>query len=460
MPISEGYLALAQILEESMSSLSHNDVRSRLSAAVAAAHQGTGKSAQFVDHNGDGTSGEAMYTVDGETHAAPYTTDKSSATVDIKKAKKVQPIVKYRPIDAPKESAAAPREGSLQLVESGAVLEQIPLCEAFKGAYPIKLIAPGKGSSAFYPAEVLKRDGPKVFPAGTHVYINHPTAAEEAARPEGDVRNLAGVLGKDAYWLDSHKEGPGLYSEVKPFADHVQSFDEKGPYCGMSIRASGIAESGKSHGGLPVLKELIAADSVDMVTRAGAGGMILQEAAGRTTDTAKPAAEILNQGGADDMDAALVQRLQVAEAQVRKLTERASVAEAAGVIADYFKTVRVGEAIEQRVARRVLAGPLPTLAASGELDRAAITSLAEAETKDEVTYIAQLTGRPVTGMGVIQEAALTEAQRAEQAKDQERELANSAAAFGVRGKMGLKIWSEGRSAFDPNYNAGDKEAAA
>jgi len=32
-------------------------------------------------------------------------------------------------------------------------------------------------------SEVLKRDGPKVFKSGTHVYLNHPTAAEEAQRP-------------------------------------------------------------------------------------------------------------------------------------------------------------------------------------------------------------------------------------------------------------------------------------
>lgn len=160
------------------------------------------------------------------------------------------------------------------------------------------------------------------------------------------------------------------------------------------------------------------------------------------------------------MDAAVLQRLQVAEALVRKLTERASVADAAVVIAEYFTTVRVGEAIQQRVTRRVLAGPLPSLTASGELDRAAITKLAEAETKDEVTYIASLTGRPVTGMGMIQEAALTDAQKAEQAKATERELTESAHLFGVRGKMGTKIWSEGRASFDPNYNSGEKEAAA
>src|SRR6185369_1053821 len=102
-----------------------------------------------------------------------------------------------KPKDVPRETKA------LSLVESAATLETIRLTEA-KADYEIKLIAPGKGSSAFYPAEVLKRDGPNVFKAGTHVYLNHPTAAEEAARPEGDVKNLAGVLATGAEYHESH----------------------------------------------------------------------------------------------------------------------------------------------------------------------------------------------------------------------------------------------------------------
>lgn len=167
---------------------------------------------------------------------------------------------------------------TLALTESASTLETIVLKEA-KADYEIKLIAPGKGSSAFYPKEVLQRDGPKVFKAGTHVYLNHPTAAEESARPEGDVKNLAGVLASDAVYHESHAKGPGLYARMKVFADHGQLVEEKAPHVGMSIRANGVAESGKQRDGLPILKELTSAESVDVVTRAGAGGMILTEAA-------------------------------------------------------------------------------------------------------------------------------------------------------------------------------------
>ena len=47
----------------------------------------------------------------------------------------------------------------------------------------------------------------------------------------------------------------------------------------MSIRASGVAESDRKQDGLPVLKSFTGAESIDVVTRAGAGGMILTEAA-------------------------------------------------------------------------------------------------------------------------------------------------------------------------------------
>jgi len=171
-------------------------------------------------------------------------------------------------------------KGELVLVEAAATLDVIKLVEA-KADYEIKLIAPGKGSSAFYPKEVLQRDGPKVFKAGTHVYLNHPTAAEEAARPEGDVKNLAGVLSTDAAYSESDAKGPGLYARMKVFADHAQTVEAKAPHVGMSIRASGKAESRQMKDGLPVLTELTSAESVDVVTRAGAGGMILSESATR-----------------------------------------------------------------------------------------------------------------------------------------------------------------------------------
>src|SRR5579859_4348462 len=71
--------------------------------------------------------------------------------------------------DASASESAQPATKDLVLVESADTLETIVLKEA-RADYPIKLIAPGKGASAYYPKEVLQRDGPKVFKAGTHIY--------------------------------------------------------------------------------------------------------------------------------------------------------------------------------------------------------------------------------------------------------------------------------------------------
>src|ERR1039457_2876617 len=127
---------------------------------------------------------------------------------------------------AAKESAAIAAGGEMLLTESASTVHRIVLKEA-RADYEIKLIAPGKGSSAYYPREVLKRDGPLVFKAGTHVYLNHQTATEESERPEGDVKNLAGVLTTNAYYSDNHKMGEGLYGRMKVFSDHAQTVEEK-----------------------------------------------------------------------------------------------------------------------------------------------------------------------------------------------------------------------------------------
>lgn len=283
---------------------------------------------------------------------------------------------------------------SLSLVESATTLEAIRLVEA-RADYEIKLIAPGKGSSAFYPAEVLKRDGPSVFKEGTHVYLNHATRSEESERPEGDVKNLAGVLSKGAYWVESHAKGPGLYGRMKVFADHAQIVEEKAAHVGMSIRANGeaVMESGRQvlTEGLPTLARLKSAESVDVVTRAGAGGMILTEAAvvPATTKT-----------GDGQMDQAEIQKLIETgiKAANAPLLERALKGDAREAATKILAGITLAEACKQRVIDVVLRD-LPRTEA-GELDAAKFTALVTEEAKREGEYVATLTGSgQVRGMG-------------------------------------------------------------
>lgn len=534
MVLRAPYLAIAIDLQES-ADLMHSDVSSRLTSAVQAAHDGTGKYAYYVDHNGDGESGDCIYGCDGGRYSAPYEIQnqggKTTANLDTANAQKVATRTSYEPVadDAdnyasmmeaglytkgpiplcerfiskderskmsdedfagkgksfpiaqPGDIAAAVHSmgragsgnvgsstiksriiaianrkgwgkylpktwqgdestskeslqvagGPLRLFESAACIETIALKEA-KADYEIKLIAPGPGSSAFYPKEVLQRDGPKVFKAGTHVYLNHPTAAEEAQRPEGDVKNLAGVLTSAATYHESHAKGPGLYARMKVFQDHAETVAEKAAHVGMSIRASGIAESGgKTREGKPVLKELTSAESVDVVTRAGAGGMILTESARAATTQ-----EV-------DMDLAEVKKL--IEAANAPLLARAmrgdALVEASRVLSPL---TGLPDALKQEVITRVIGDGTALPVKEGELDTTNLGELVMLEAKRIATVFGQIAPIRVQGLGVGEPVAIDtktrEAQRAEaqEAEDEEIRVFESLMGPGTAAKIAAK----------------------
>jgi hypothetical protein len=134
----------------------------------------------------------------------------------------------------------------------------------------IRIITPGWGAMGYYPAEVLRRDGPNVFTAGTQLYLNHPTKTEEAERPERDIRDLAGKLASDAIWMDD-----GLYADIEYYNNHRPLIAAIGEDLDVSIRAHGAYRTGEVDGRKGrIIEQLIRADSVDFVTRAGAGGRV------------------------------------------------------------------------------------------------------------------------------------------------------------------------------------------
>lgn len=128
------------------------------------------------------------------------------------------------------------------------------------------------GSMAFYPAEVLATQGPKVFKKGTPIFLDHQTPEERELRPWGSVSNFAGELAEDAYY-----DGDGLYAEIEVFENHAPMIKAIGSKIGMSIRALTKTEKGERDGRIvPVVKELVRARSVDFVVKAGAGGKLVQ----------------------------------------------------------------------------------------------------------------------------------------------------------------------------------------
>lgn len=290
--------------------------------------------------------------------------------------------------DTSKESADIAIDGEFVKLREGAVGQD--------GKAYVKLIAPGWGSSGYYSKEMLQRDGPKVFTKGLKNYWNHPTATEEATRPEGDLNGVASVLSEDAHWEDNDKDGPGLYSMVDVQPHYRGPVDSLAKHMGMSIRAHGSAKEG-SVGGRKgtIIEKLTRAQSVDYVTEPGAGGKVLQ------LFEAARASKVIE--GEDDMDEAAVQRLieravSPLQAENKKLHERLIVVtEAPRILHATLAVVNLPAASAKRISERCLAD-IPMK--DGKLDEAAFKTLIEAQVKDEGTFLSELTGgRFVVGMG-------------------------------------------------------------
>ena len=136
------------------------------------------------------------------------------------------------------------------------------------GRVKLTLITPGKGSSGVYSAALLEQAAKdKVFPRGTQSHINHSTRTEEMDRPEGDLRNLAGVLLEDARW-----DGEALVAEARIGSAWRDFVTEFGEFIGVSISAAAeITEDG-------TVARLIPDpfNRVDLVTVAGRGGRIAE----------------------------------------------------------------------------------------------------------------------------------------------------------------------------------------
>jgi len=88
---------------------------------------------------------------------------------------------------------------------------------------------------------------------------------------------------------------------------------------------------------------------------------------------------------------------------------------------------------------------------AGEFDGAAFKALLEAEIKYAASFVPG--GAHVVGLGSAtqQDPKITEAARASDEKRRVFEMDRSARAMGVKTKEGLRIFREGRQAFDPTF---------
>jgi len=164
------------------------------------------------------------------------------------------------------------------------------------GSFLIQVISPGWGSSGYYSTEVLEAAGKsKVWPAGTHMYFDHPSASEGVDRPERSVKDLAATLTEDARWDSGRKS---LVARVEPvgLGKTVLADEAFRKAIACSVRASADIGVGEAEGRKGAIVQEIFPDtfnSVDFVTHAGRGGMILEAArrAQEADDTAVEASD-------------------------------------------------------------------------------------------------------------------------------------------------------------------------
>ena len=314
----------------------------------------------------------------------------------------------------PKESATGNTTG-LRLVESSAFIGDIPIREAARTSYPILMISPGTGSSAHYPAEVLKKAAESgVFKAKTFMYWNHPTQAQESARPEGDLNDLAAITTSDGEYRENGPKGPGVYAEAKVMADYADKIAERAPHIGLSIRAGGTS-SGKTVNGKPVLASIDHVESVDYVTKAGRGGMALAE-----SEKFTKLLESFNEGGEVEMTEAegnkLKESLAATQAINERLLKRALRADALELAGAVLATTSLNEVQRKFVSELVVGtadAPREIAMKDGVMDAAKVTEAVNAAAK---SYSATLpTSGGVRGMGagitVVQESEAVKAAR-------------------------------------------------
>lgn len=205
-----------------------------------------------------------------------------SAPIEVRSELKFLDVATGQPVTgALQEKARAVATGErkeLHETRTGGVVS-VREAGSSSAVFRIKIIAPGKGSSGTYTREVLERDLAKAFPKGTHMYADHPSQSQRIDQPERKVSELVAVFVEDPIYEANAPTGEGGYVDVKVFGDYVGFITERMADIGTSINGYGTFEV--SDAGEIIITSLTEGESVDFVTKAGAGGKIisLKEAA-------------------------------------------------------------------------------------------------------------------------------------------------------------------------------------
>lgn len=254
------------------------------------------------------------------------------------------------------------------------------------GAYKVRIINEGVGSSGVYSAKVLEENA--------HVFDNAPSYMNHVDNASRDVDTLAGKIVGEVF-TEQGEDGLGVYGYYKPREKYRDLFDDFRDVIGLSISTDGTAVAGED--GVPVIESLEKTPftSVDVVTAAGRGGRFeesLKEASGKTPDGSGDNA-VLNEGESqmdkaelttaiqDGINAALEAKLDaIADRVVEKLrpaTPEDGVDEAAAVEAAI--DAKLPKASRKAVIEAVRSGVSPADAIS---EQAALVESIRSEVKE------------------------------------------------------------------------------
>lgn len=135
------------------------------------------------------------------------------------------------------------------------------------GSYPVTLLTPGQGATAYYSEEVIRRDAPAAFPKGTHVYLDH--------LQEGEQRTAAKILGTLIEHTTIRESDGAAVNRFKPVKNWAPLVEDVHKIAGLSINAAGTAKLGMVDGRSTRIAESIdyhITNSVDLVSYPGRPG--------------------------------------------------------------------------------------------------------------------------------------------------------------------------------------------
>jgi hypothetical protein len=264
------------------------------------------------------------------------------------------------------------------------------------GAFPIKIIQPGWGSSGYYPKEVLQRDA-KIYKEGTKMYWNHPTITEEMERPERSLNDLAGVLVSEGKYEEQGIYGAGVYAMAKPFSQFSEKIVEMAPHIGLSHIAKGKANFGNQEGKAgDIIEGLTYAESVDFVTEPGAGGAVIQLFESARTYTSDSTGNYTNNTNQNNKKMAeikekdfndLKEAKATLETENQKLRERIVLREAKEFVSAEIKEADLPDITKERLIDQLSKNPITK---EGELDKDAYKVKIKEAVDEEIKYLADL----------------------------------------------------------------------